>query len=315
MGGNTYNRKYYTDEELTVLINKIDGLKSLFDDRIFENKKLWRANISRHLDADSCNRFYFKIKEKQGLPICPCCGVTLGIDSFNYISAKNFTKYCFSCTKKGMWRYVISYNKETLKERGRKITESKKKFYQTDRGKEVAQQIGEKNSIAVKRFHQSEEGKILRKQVGLKLSNIMKQSILSGKFTPNSNNRNTHWESEYNGKKYRSSWEALYQFHFPLAQYEKLRIKYFFQEKEHIYIIDFIDEQNKIVVEVKPEELVNDNKTQAKINALKSWAIENNYIFQLYGIKDLIKLPEPDYNLFDIKTHKKIKKIYAQAKN
>ena len=315
MGGNTYNRKYYTDEELTILISKIDGFRSLFDDRIFKNKKLWRANISRHLDADSCNRFYFKIEENIGLPNCPCCGVTLDINSFNYTRKKKFSKYCFLCTEKGMWRYLISYDAETLKERGRKITESKKKFYQTDQGKKIAQQIGEKNSISVKKFYQSEEGKLLRKQVGSKLSKIMKQSILSGKFTPNSNNKNTHWESEYNGKKYRSSWEALYQYHFPLAQYEKLRITYFFQEKEYIYIIDFIDDQNKVVIEVKPEELANDKKTQAKINALKLWAIENNYIFQLYGIKDLIKLPEPDYNLFDIKTQKKIKKIYAQTKN
>ena len=35
----------------------------------------------------------------------------------------------------------------------------------------------------------------------------------------------------------------------------------------------------------------------------------------VYSIKDLIKLPEPDYNLFDIKTQKKIKKIYAKTKN
>jgi len=31
-------------------------------------------------------------------------------------------------------------------------------------------------------------------------SNLMKEKILSGEFTPNSNNRNTHWDAEYNGK-------------------------------------------------------------------------------------------------------------------
>src|SRR6056300_218223 len=38
-------------------------------------------------------------------------------------------------------------------------------------------------------------------------SQKMKELILSGKFTPNSNNRNTHWDSFYQDKKYRSSWE------------------------------------------------------------------------------------------------------------
>ncbi len=28
-------------------------------------------------------------------------------------------------------------------------------------------------------------------------SNLMKEKILSGEFTPNSNNRNTHWDSYY----------------------------------------------------------------------------------------------------------------------
>jgi hypothetical protein len=79
MGGNTYNRRYFSDSELQHLISKVNGYQSLFDkDRVFDNKKQWRANISRHLDSDSCNRFYFLLA-----PLCYCayCKKQLGIDT------------------------------------------------------------------------------------------------------------------------------------------------------------------------------------------------------------------------------------------
>jgi hypothetical protein len=74
----------------------------------------------------------------------------------------------------------------------------------------------------------------------------MKQKILSGEFTPNSNNRNTHWESTFNNNTYRSSWEALYQYFNQDAEYEKLRIEYNINNTAKIYIVDFVDHVNKI---------------------------------------------------------------------
>lgn len=74
MGGNTYNRRHFTDEEINELVRQVDGTKGLFDDRIFETEKQWRANISRHLDADSCQRFYFLLEK---IHHCKGCGVML----------------------------------------------------------------------------------------------------------------------------------------------------------------------------------------------------------------------------------------------
>jgi uncharacterized FlaG/YvyC family protein len=142
-------------------------------------------------------------------------------------------------------------------------------------------------------------------------SDIMKQKILSGEFTPNSNNRNTHWEALYNGKKYRSSWEALYQHINQDAEYESLRIQYKLNDDEKIYIVDFVDHASRIVIEVKPRELCVGEKFYAKMTALTDWTELNNYTL-LIADKEWLQSQkiDIDYKKFDNNTAKKIKELY-----
>ena len=142
-------------------------------------------------------------------------------------------------------------------------------------------------------------------------SELMKQLILNGKFTPNSNNRNTHWTSEFDGKKYRSSWEALYQYINPIAKYETLRIEYELNDIIQIYIVDFIDEVNRVLVEVKPKQLCSGDKFEAKMKALTNWANENLYTILMVD-KDWILSQSIyiDYSRFDLQTSQKIRKLY-----
>jgi hypothetical protein len=144
-----------------------------------------------------------------------------------------------------------------------------------------------------------------------KKSTLMKQKILAGDFTPNSNNRNTHWDTRLNNKSYRSSWEALYQYINPSAEYEALRIEYDLHDKRHVYIVDFVDHANKLVVEVKPKELCVGEKFDAKISALNAWASNNNYKTLLVNKKWLQEqIVDIDYSMFDTKTAEKIKALY-----
>lgn len=146
-------------------------------------------------------------------------------------------------------------------------------------------------------------------------SDIMKKKILSGEFTPNSNNRNTHWDSYYNGKKYRSSWEALYQYYNNDAEYEKLRIMYIKDAVEKIYIVDFIDYVNKLVIEVKPSSFVNSEQFTNKKEALYKWAKNNNFEILLVTEDWLIEnISVIDYSKFDEQTAQKIKKFYETYK-
>lgn len=141
-------------------------------------------------------------------------------------------------------------------------------------------------------------------------SDMMRDRILSGEFTPNSNNRNTHWESSFNGKKYRSSWEAVYHALYPEAEYETLRIEYNYQNSMFVYIVDFINHNTKEVIEVKPSKMIHDAQTSAKINALTAWAKQNNYSVV---IADETYLSRHDVasvlHLLDKNTARKISKI------
>lgn len=160
-------------------------------------------------------------------------------------------------------------------------------------------------------------GKTHSQEVKDNQSSLMKNLILSGQFTPNSNNRNTHWETTYNGQKYRSSWEALYQHHNTSAQYEVLRIIYDWESKQRVYVVDFIDHVSKLVIEVKPRELCKGDKFAAKWSALQEWAKTNNYKALLVD-KEWFKQNTvcPDLSLFDEKTAHKIGQIYeARKKN
>jgi very-short-patch-repair endonuclease len=140
---------------------------------------------------------------------------------------------------------------------------------------------------------------------------LMREKILEGTFTPNSNNRNTHWNATLDGTKYRSSWEALYQFINEFAEYEKLRIQYELNSKNHVYIVDFVDNHNKLVIEVKPKELCSGEKFTAKIYSLREWAKNNGYDVLLVD-KEWLRdqIIDIDYTRFDDKTAIKIKALY-----
>lgn len=141
-------------------------------------------------------------------------------------------------------------------------------------------------------------------------SQRMKDKIASGKFTPNSNNRQTHYDVQFNGVKYRSSWEAVYHQLNPDAEYETLRIPYEFEGKTHIYIVDFVNHCTREVIEVKPVELFENDKMKSKIRALEIWSEQNNYRVVKFTQHDICKYQSSiRIDEFDIKTQGKIQDV------
>lgn len=142
----------------------------------------------------------------------------------------------------------------------------------------------------------------------------VKQAILEGRFTPNSNNRNTHWDVYFSGKKFRSSWEAVFYAINPEFEYETLRIPYYFNGKERIYIVDFCNHITKHAVEVKPKELLGSPEMQAKLSALKKWATDNDYTVEVFTQDSLIEnISRVDLTQFDYKTQKKLSGFINEA--
>lgn len=149
--------------------------------------------------------------------------------------------------------------------------------------------------------------KSLSIQQRTQLSSSMKKKILCGEFTPNSNNRQTHFDVVFNEKKYRSSWEAVCHAVYPTFEYEKLRISYEYESTTFVYIVDFICYSTRQVIEVKPLELLTEPRTLAKMSALRQWAADNGYDIIVFSQEKMYNsLTHIDISVFDQKTQKKI---------
>jgi hypothetical protein len=174
--------------------------------------------------------------------------------------------------------------------------------------KKISQKNSGKRNGMFGRVHSDEH----KKQLSVK----MKSLILTGQFTPNSNNRNTYWDATFDGKQYRSSWEAMYQYYNQNAEYETLRIPYLWNGDNHVYIVDFVDHISKLAIEVKPKELFKGDKWAAKYDALVEWAIAQNYTVLLVDQHWLSsQSSSPDLDRFDNKTAHKIGKLYETGKS
>ena len=115
-------------------------------------------------------------------------------------------------------------------------------------------------------------------------SKKMKQLIKEGKFTPHITNSwaNSRCKLKVLGfdKLYRSSWDAAFQILNPNCQYEKLRIEYSVGNKTRIYIVDFIDTENKIIYEIKPNACKDNSINILKEEAALNWCKQNNYKYE-----------------------------------
>ena len=118
-------------------------------------------------------------------------------------------------------------------------------------------------------------------------------------------------ENSKNEKYYRSSWDAAFQILNPDFEYEKLRIIYIGNDlKEHNYIVDFINEDKKILIEIKPNKLINLNKNILKENAAKQWCENNGYEYKIISNEYFkIHAKEINYDQYDEKIYKGMKQF------
>lgn len=122
-----------------------------------------------------------------------------------------------------------------------------------------------------------------------KNSEKMKKNIREGKFIPNITNSWAKSRCDIsiirNGEiinlKTRSSWDAYFQIYNPDLLYEKLIITYKFKKIEYNYIVDFVDHENKIIYEIKPNSEVNNKKNLAKEKYAKIWCKLNGYKYKM----------------------------------
>lgn len=183
---------------------------------------------------------------------------------------KGYSEYCSKTCATQYYKLSKEQKKESTIKRNKTMVELKKNEEWFDNYKR-------KLSIASKITNSKPEARMMR-------SLLLKEKIKNGEFTPNITNTWTHWTIIVEGKKFRSSFEGLFYFYNKemknkILNYEKLRINYTYENIDSIYIVDFIDEEKKIVYEIKPESLLLDDINIAKFESLKAWCKENDYTF------------------------------------
>ena len=182
---------------------------------------------------------------------------------------------------------------------------ARKKFLNSKEGKTWKKMMSDmqkgKNNTC---FKISEQTKIEMKK---KQSTSMKKLIEAGLFTPCVTNSwaNSKVPIKINefDQYYRSSWDAVFQILNPTIKYEKIRIPYIGSDnQQHIYIVDFVDENKKILFEIKPEKLKTSKENLLKTKAAIKWCEKNNYEYKIisndYFKKNARKI---DYSIYDKK--------------
>jgi very-short-patch-repair endonuclease len=171
---------------------------------------------------------------------------------------------------------------------GRKLSaETINKMIHTRTGHLVSGETRKKISDANKIIHNSKEFRDKYKETydnsRIKQSETMKRKIASGEFTPPVHNSWTHWDIKIKDgnsiKKFRSGWEGSFWVLNKHTNYEKLRIQYEYKNTIKNYIVDFIDQENKVVYEIKPDSLKTNEINKAKEDALIKWCLENKYTY------------------------------------
>jgi hypothetical protein len=125
------------------------------------------------------------------------------------------------------------------------------------------------------------------KERKLKSSNLVKEKIKNGTFTPNVTNSWCRIMTEINidGKihSFRSSWEVIFFLLNRTLDYELIRIGYNHNGSHHNYIVDFVDLEKRILYEIKPDSLMDVDKNIVKREYANVWCSENNYQYVIVG--------------------------------
>lgn len=245
------------DNDFIILDNKTEKkIKNQIFDLLFIklkmkilNRKDVDENLKKWLDI-----YYIKYEVDEKLTI---------ENLYKYLKDVNDT--CEICGKKlnfiGLWKRNGGYNKYCSEEC---LFKSRSNY--------------QKNNNSVYKIKDVESWKN-------NISNSMKEIIRKGEFIPNITNSwsNSKCICEINNQKikFRSSWEAFFNIVNPELLYEKVVIPYKYKNEEHNYIVDFVDEENLYLYEIKPDSEKDKIKNKIKKEYALKWCKKNGYLYNI----------------------------------
>ncbi len=188
--------------------------------------------------------------------------------------SKGYSKYCSEpCT----WN---DKRKRLIEIKNKRDSAWREMYNDKERWENRNKKAGKNISKSLKLYFDNETD--IHKNIRLKKqSNTMIKLISEGKFKPKTNNVYNGKIIEINGQKYRSSWDAMFHILNPDLQYEGIVIPYKIDNKIRNYFVDFVDNKNKILYEIKPKIRHNDKKNIIKFEALKKYSEKNNFTYKI----------------------------------
>jgi predicted nucleic acid-binding Zn ribbon protein len=231
-------------------------------------REIEEFKLQHNLLNKNITQIIFDYKNPDANKNCPVCNKPVSWDYGKGTYKKVCSSVCGNKNRKG------SRPEHSLK---------MKELYASDRGDEVKKILSKKS----KEYHASDKGK----EDDRRRSDLIKNRIKNGEWTPQITNSWTHWDIEVDGKKFRSSFEAIVFLYFKkngiMLEYESTRIPYVLEDENKVYITDFSDHDKKIIYEVKPGSLLNNEKNKIKVKALHEWCKENGYTYSIITEKEV----------------------------
>jgi hypothetical protein len=265
--------------------------------------------IGRHLKFNhpefNLKEYYDNFLKQKTEGICLNCKKDT---KFSGYIVEGYKKYCSKtcCCQQNMKKrtgvHLSPFTKKLIKEK-------RLAYFQTKEGKAFKKYLSVSRKGLNNPVHrQTAETKAKTK---IKQSVAMKQLIQQGKFTPPITNSWCFSRVVVHNIPFRSCWEAAFYILNPTLIYEKIRIPYK-NNKNKIknYIVDFVDEVNHILYEVKPNTVKDNINNIKKQQAALAWCKNNNYTYTYisdeYFKKNAFKI---DYSKYDPKIKKSMKKF------
>jgi len=271
----------------------------------FKSKKIAQA-LAIHLKQHniSTKEYYDKYYKKEIEGNCLICNKET---QFQTIS----TGYRLYCSNKCQLKNIK--HKPHSDKTKNKIKYKLINYCESEEGKKQRKEMGKNRTGKNNPVHKITKQQ--RKEISKKQSKSMKKLIQEGKFTPCITNSwaNSKCRLVINGfdKFYRSSWEAIFQIVNPSYIYEKIRIPYIgVDNKKHNYIVDFVDEENNDLYEIKPSVNIKNKTNKLKELAAIEWCNNTNYTYKIISdkwFKDNAK--NINYKNYDEKIYKGMKQF------
>ncbi len=209
----------------------------------------------------------------------------------------NYKKYCKDHNRIEAGKLTSKRNKTTIQSK-----ETREKRSNSLRGQKRTEETKQKISLGQKNSQTYLEKCQKMKEIGSdpkerkRRSERLKKAIEENRFTPCITNSRTHFTTIIDGKKFRSTFEGIFHLYNNVwkqnnYEFEKLRIKYRDEnQKERIYIVDFINYNLKQVIEIKPKCYKDNSTVILKEKALLAWCLKNSFKYFMINEDDIFNM-------------------------